>query len=50
MLSFDLFDEILKSHCKLSFDSFDEIVKIYCKFIESVGLEMSEEDKNLPYL
>ena len=30
-----------------STDSFDEI---HCKFIESVGLEMSEEDKNLPYL
>ena len=31
-------------------DSFDEIVKSHCKFIESAGLEMSEEDKNLPYL
>ena len=31
-----------------STDSFDEILN--CKFIESVGLEMSEEDKNLPYL
>ena len=31
-------------------DSFDEILKSHCKFIESVGLEMSEEDKNLPYL
>ena len=30
--------------------SFDEILKSHCKFIESVGLEMSEEDKNLPYL
>ena len=30
--------------------STDEILKSYCKFIESVGLEMSEEDKNLPYL
>ena len=30
--------------------SFDEIRKSHCKFIESVGLEMSEEDKNLPYL
>ena len=34
----------------LSADSFDEILKSHCKFIESVGLEMSEEDKNLPYL
>ena len=25
-------------------------LKSHCKFIESVGLEMSEEDKNLPYL
>ena len=31
-------------------DSFDEILKSHCKFIESVGLEMSEEDKNLSYL
>ena len=31
-------------------DSFDEILKSHCKFIESVGLEMSEENKNLPYL
>ena len=30
-----------------STDSFDEIIKSHCKFIESVGLEMSEEDKNL---
>ena len=30
--------------------SFDEILKSHCKFIESVGSEMSEEDKNLPYL
>ena len=28
-----------------STDSFDEILKSRCKFIESVGLEMSEEDK-----
>ena len=28
-----------------STDSFDEIPKSHCKFIESVGLEMSEEDK-----
>ena len=33
-----------------STDSFDEIRKSHCKFIESVGLEMSEEDKNLPCL
>ena len=33
-----------------STDSFDEILKSHCKFIESVGLQMSEEDKNLPYL
>ena len=33
-----------------STDSSDEIQKNHCKFIESVGLEMSEEDKNLPYL
>ena len=33
-----------------STDSFDEIPKSHCKFIESMGLEMSEEDKNLPYL
>ena len=31
-------------------DSFDEIIKSHYKFIESVGLEMSEEGKNLPYL
>ena len=30
--------------------SFDEILKSHCKFIGSVGLEMSEEDKNLRYL
>ena len=33
-----------------STDSSDEILKSHCKFIESVGLEMSEEDKNLLYL
>ena len=33
-----------------STDSFDEILKSHCKYIESVGLKMSEEDKNLPYL
>ena len=33
-----------------STDSFHEILKSHCKFIESVGLEMSEKDKNLPYL
>ena len=33
-----------------STDSFHEILKSHCKFIESVELEMSEEDKNLPYL
>ena len=33
-----------------STDSFHEILKSHCKFIESVGLEMSEEDKNLSYL
>ena len=33
-----------------STDSFDEILISHCKFIESVGLEMSEEYKNLPYL
>ena len=34
----------------LSTDSFDEILKSHSKFIESVGLEISEEDKNFPYL
>ena len=33
-----------------STDSFDGILKSRCKFIESMGLEMSEEVKNLPYL
>ena len=33
-----------------STDSFHEILKSHFKFIESMGLEMSEEDKNLPYL
>ena len=33
-----------------STDSFDEILKSHCKFIESVALEMSEEDKILSYL
>ena len=33
-----------------STDSFEEILKSHCRFIESVGLEMSEEDKNIPYL
>ena len=31
-------------------DLFDEILKTHANFINSVGLEMSEEDKNLPYL
>ena len=33
-----------------STDSFDEILKSHCKFIESVGLEMSEEDRNFSCL
>ena len=33
-----------------STDSFDEILKNHCRFIESMRLEMSEEDKKLPYL
>ena len=33
-----------------SIGSGDEILKSHCTFIESVGLEMSEENKNLPYL
>ena len=33
-----------------STNSFDEITKSHCKLIESVGSEMSEEHKNLPYL
>ena len=33
-----------------STDSFGVILKSHCKFIKSVRLEMSEEDKNLPYL
>ena len=33
-----------------STDSFDEILKSHYKFIELVRLEMSEEDKNIPYL
>ena len=39
-----------KSTYILSTDSFDEILQSHCKFIESVGLEMFEEDKNLHYL
>ena len=31
-------------------DSPETIVKSYSQFITSVGLEMSEEDQNLPYL
>ena len=31
-------------------DSFEAIVKSHSQFISSVGLEMSEEDQNLPYL
>ena len=31
-------------------DSFETIVKSLNQFITSVGLEMSEEDQNLPYL
>ena len=31
-------------------DSFETIVKSHNQFIRSVGLEMSEEDQNLPYL
>ena len=31
-------------------DSFETIVKSHYQFISSVGMEMSEEDKNLPYL
>ena len=33
-----------------STDSSDEILRSHCQFTESVGLEMSKEDKNLPYL
>ena len=31
-------------------DSFETIVKSHNQFITSVGLEISEEDQNLPYL
>ena len=31
-------------------DPFETIVKSHNQFITSVGLEMSEEDQNLPYL
>ena len=31
-------------------DSFETIVKSHNQFIKSVGLEISEEDQNLPYL
>ena len=31
-------------------DSFETIVKCHNQFITSVGLEISEEDQNLPYL
>ena len=31
-------------------DSFETIIKSHNQFITSVGLEMSEEDQNLPYL
>ena len=31
-------------------DSFETIVKIHNQFITSVGLKMSDEDQNLPYL
>ena len=31
-------------------DSFNTVVKSHNQFITSVGLEMSEEDQNLPYL
>ena len=31
-------------------DSYETILKIHSQFITSVGLEMSEEDQNLPYL
>ena len=34
----------------LTNDSFETIVKSHNQFITSVGLEMSEEDQNLPYL
>ena len=40
---------ISSSTCIPSTDSFDKILKSHCKFIELMGLEMSEEDKNLPY-
>ena len=38
------------STCISSADSFDEISNSHFKFIELVGLEMSDEDKNLLYL
>ena len=31
-------------------ESFDDILRTHANFVNSVGLEMSEEDKNLPYL
>ena len=34
----------------LTDDSFETILKSHNQFITSVGLEMSEEDQNLPYL
>ena len=31
-------------------ESFDDTLRIHANFVSSVGLGMSEEDKNLPYL
>ena len=31
-------------------ESFDDILRTHANFANSLGLEMSEEDKNLPYL
>ena len=31
-------------------ESFDDILSTHANFVTSVGLEMSQEDKNLPYL
>ena len=31
-------------------ESFDDILRTHANFVNSMGLEMSEEDKNVPYL
>ena len=40
----------INSTCVLSIDSYDKILRSHSDFVKSVGLKLSKEDQDLPYL